>query len=83
MKITVKTTGLLGQYLPPGADRDMAEIEVAPDATPADVIKLLGMPPESPYLVVLNGASVARREHGSRTLSDGDVLAIMPPLRGG
>ncbi len=83
MKITVKTTGLLGQYLPPGADGDMAEIEVAPDATPADVIKLLDMPPEGTYLVVLNGASVARHEHGSRVLSEGDVLAIMPPLRGG
>ena len=83
MKITVKTTGLLGHYLPPGADRDRAEIEVAPGATPVDVIKLLGMPPEGAYLVVLNGASVARREHGSRVLSEGDVLAIMPPLRGG
>ncbi len=83
MKITVKTTGLLGKFLPPGADRDMAEIEVAPAATPVDVIELLGMPPEGRYLVVLNGASVARREHGSRVLSEGDVLAIMPPLRGG
>ncbi len=83
MKITVKTTGLLGQFLPPGADRDMAEIEVAPGATPVDVINLLGMPPEGSYLVVLNGASVARREHSSRVLSEGDVLAIMPPLRGG
>ena len=83
MKITVKTTGLLGQYLPPGADRDRAEIEVAPGATPVDVIKFLDMPPEGTYLVVLNGASVARREHGSRVLSEGDVLAIMPPLRGG
>ena len=83
MKITVKTTGLLGQYLPAGTDGDTAEIEVAPDATPVDVIKLLDMPPEGTYLVVLNGASVARREHGSRVLSEGDVLAIMPPLRGG
>ncbi len=82
MKITVKTTGLLGQYLPAGADGGMAEIEVAPGATPVDVIKRLGMPQGS-YLVVLNGASVARREHGSRVLSEGDVLAIMPPLRGG
>ena len=74
---------MLAKLITWGADRDMAEIEVAPHATPVDVIKLLGMPPENPYLVILNGASVARREHGSRTLSDGDVLAIMPPLRGG
>jgi len=82
MKITVKTTGLLGRYLPAGAD-GVTELEVASDATAADVIELLGMPPEGTYLVVLNGASVARREHASRALSEGDVLAIMPPLRGG
>lgn len=83
MRITVRTTGLLGRYLPPGADADAADIEVAPDATPRDVMTQLGMPLEGAYLVVLNGAAVARREHASRALSEGDVLAIMPPLRGG
>ena len=34
-------------------------------------------------LIVLNGESVPKSERASRRLADGDLLAIMPPLRGG
>ncbi len=83
MKITIKTAGLLGKYLPPGSTGNDAELEVAEGATPRDVIAQLGMPLDASYLVTLNGESVPTAERGVRTLADNDRLAIMPPLKGG
>ena len=83
MKITVKTAGNLGKYLPAGSARNLAELEVTDGMTPVDVIKLLGMPEDGSYLVVLNGASVPKAERASRRLAEDDSLAIMPPLKGG
>ena len=82
MKITVKTAGNLGKYLPPGSTGNLAKLEVAAGATPADVMSQLGLP-EGSYLVVLNGSSVPKAERASLQLADNDNLAIMPPLKGG
>ena len=82
MKITVKTAGNLGKYLPAGSTGNLAKIEVAEGATPADVMSQLGLP-EGSYLVVLNGSSVPKAERASLQLADNDNLAIMPPLKGG
>ncbi len=83
MKITIKTAGLLGKYLPPGSVGNDAELEVTQGATPRDVIARLGMPLDASYLVTLNGESVPTAERRVRTLADNDRLAIMPPLKGG
>lgn len=83
MKITVKTAGLLGKYLPAGGDRNRAEIQVADKATPMDVIRQLGMPLDGNYLVALNGEIVPRDKRDTRTLSENDQLSVMPPLKGG
>jgi sulfur carrier protein ThiS len=83
MKVTVKTAGNLGRYLPPGSVRNKADLEVADGTTPADIIRQLGMPEDGSYLVVLNGAAVPKAERTTRHLADTDDLAIMPPLKGG
>ncbi len=82
MKITVKTAGNLGKYLPAGSTGNLAKLEVAEGATPADVMSQLGLP-EGSYLVVLNGSSVPKAERARLQLADNDNLAIMPPLKGG
>ena len=82
MKIIVKTAGNLGKYLPAGSTGNLAKLEVAEGATPADVMSQLGLP-EGSYLVVLNGSSVPKAERASLQLADNDNLAIMPPLKGG
>lgn len=83
MRIRVKTGGLLGKLLPPGSAGNSAEVEVADNATPLDVMRKLGLPPEQNYLVSLNGSVVVKSERSQRRLAEGDQLAIMPPLRGG
>lgn len=83
MKITVKTAGRLGKYLPPGHSTNQAEIDVPEEITPEGVIEHLGMPMEANYLVALNGTIVPKTQRGRRTLSENDKLSIMPPLKGG
>ena len=83
MKITVRTAGLLGRYLPPGSSGNVADVDVATGATPIDVIKQLGMPLEARYLVVLNGTALRQSERSRHALAENDSLAIMPPLKGG
>jgi len=79
----VRTAGTLGEYLPPGAERNRAVIEVADDATPHAVMRQLGLPMENQYLVSLNGSAVMSAERDRTVLAADDELAIMPPLRGG
>jgi len=83
VKITVKTSGLLGQYLPAGSTGNQAEIEVAEEITPQGVIEQLGMPPDGSYLVIHNGETVPKAARNSVHLQAGDNLAIVPPLKGG
>lgn len=83
MKITVRTAGLLGRYLPPGSAENVADLDVAEGTTPIDVMKQLGMPLGDSYLVVLNGTAIRRSDRSRRTLAENDSLAIMPPLKGG
>lgn len=83
MKITVKTSGLLGKYLPGGDGGNEAQIEVEEEITPQGVIETLGMPPEGSYLVIRNGETVPKAARETVHLQAGDTLAIVPPLKGG
>ncbi len=83
MKITVKTAGLLGKYLPPGHSTNQADIDVPDAITPEGVIAHLGMPADANYLVALNGTVVPKAQRGERALAENDKLSIMPPLKGG
>jgi sulfur carrier protein ThiS len=83
IRISIRTAGTLGRYLPSGSAQNTATLDVAEGATPADVMAQLGMPGDGSYLVVLNGKGVPKAERATRCLAEDDDLAIMPPLRGG
>ena len=83
VKIQFKTGGQLVEHLPAGSSGNTAELEVPAGATPLDVMRQLGMPTDENYLVSLNGEVVVRSERATRTLAEDDLLAIMPPLKGG
>ena len=41
------------------------------------------MPPKLVHLVLVNGVFIAPEDRATRTLVEGDVLAIWPPIAGG
>ena len=82
MRIQVKTTGILDDYLPPNSNNP-TELEVKNGVTPMDIVRRLGMPANDKYLIAVNGNVVPQSEHASLALSENDLVAIMPPLKGG
>jgi sulfur carrier protein ThiS len=56
---------------------------VEPGATVADLIRCQGIPPAQCAIVLVDGAWVALAERDSRALSEGQALAIWPPVAGG
>lgn len=84
MNITFKLYASLTQYLPAEAQRgNLMALEVAPEATIADIVAPFRMPPKLVHLVLVNGVYIAPADRATRTLVEGDVLAIWPPIAGG
>ena len=84
MQITFKLYASLTQYLPADArDSNRMELDVAPDATIAQIIAPFNMPIKLVHLVLINGVFIPPDERAERRLVPGDVLAIWPPIAGG
>ena len=84
MRITLKLFATLTDYLPAEVRRsNQMVMDVAPDTTIMQVIEPFGMPPKLVHLVLVNGKYIAPEARGTTTLTEGDVLAIWPPVAGG
>lgn len=84
MQITFKLYASLTDYLPPDRRRDnRMPLDVPPDAPITKIIEPFGLPPKLVHLVLVNGVFVPPEERATRTLVEGDVLAIWPPIAGG
>ncbi len=84
MKITLKLYATLGDLLPPDARENAAEIEVASDVTMNDIIDRYNVPRELAHLVLINGFFACEEDRDQPgKLSEGDTLAIWPPVAGG
>lgn len=79
MKVNVMLFGHHARLLPPGASGNATAVELDECATIADVLDVLGVPPDGRSYLQLNG----RREEPSTTLADGDVVRVIVPLGGG
>jgi sulfur carrier protein ThiS len=84
MQITFKLYASLTPYLPL-AHRvgNQMQLEVASGATIVQIIEPFALPLKMVHLVLINGVYVAPEERATRTLAEGDVLAIWPPIAGG
>ena len=84
MQITFKLYASLTEYLP--AERRTSNwmaLDVEPDAAIANIIAPFKLPMKLVHLVLINGVFVPPEERATRTLAEGDVLAIWPPIAGG
>jgi len=83
MQIHFELYASLMQFLPPSAKRHRAEVAVADNATPYQVLDRFGVPRDQAHLVMLNGVFLHQPQRDESCLTDGDVLAVWPPVAGG
>ena len=85
MKVTFKLFASLTDYLPPQRERgsNFVDIEVPEGASIVEAVAPFQLPQKMVHLVLVNGIYVPPSERGTRRLSEGDVLAIWPPVAGG
>ena len=84
MQITFKLYAGLTEYLPlERRTSNVVMLEVAPQATIAQIIEPFKLPMKMVHLVLINGVYVPPEERATRQLVEGDVLAIWPPIAGG
>lgn len=84
MKIVFKLFASLQDYLPVEAKAKNALALDLPEGTTVEqVIERFGLPRKSCHLVLIDGHFVPPNERASRSLEDGNTLAIWPPIAGG
>jgi sulfur carrier protein ThiS len=79
MKIQVALFATLSKYLPAGAQNRRSTIEVKDGSTVRDVLNQLGVPPELPNILLVEG----RQAPETSVLTEGQTLSVFPPLAGG
>ncbi len=84
MKVTLKLYAALSDHLPEQARRTNAlELDLDPGTTPARVIERQKLPLKLCHLVLIDGVFIPPVERATRTLNEGETLAIWPPIAGG
>ncbi len=84
MKITLKLFASLTDYLPSESKyTNIVELDIAPDSTIGQLVAQHHLPEKLVHLVLVNGTYIAPDKRAVRTLVEGDVLAIWPPIAGG
>jgi sulfur carrier protein ThiS len=84
VKATLKLFASLTAYLPAEArSSHRVDLDVEPGITVLDVIRRQGIPESLCAIVLIDGVWVARPDRAMHALSEGQVLAIWPPVAGG
>ena len=79
MEVLVKLHSVLRRYATARDYRRPFAVTVAEGAALGDVLTLLGLPEDQEYLIFVG----TERRDRDRTVSDGDVVTILPPIVGG
>ncbi|HTY23093.1 MAG TPA: MoaD/ThiS family protein [Desulfomonilaceae bacterium] len=78
MKVQIHLYATLASYLPDsGAEAN--SIEASDGSSIGTVLNRLGIPPDAPKIILLNGVHADLQT----ILKDGDKLAVFPPIAGG
>jgi len=84
MNITLKLFASLTDYLPTESKyTNIVALDIAPDTTIMQLVERYRLPPKEVHLVLVNGSYIAPENRATKTLIEGDVLAIWPPIAGG
>jgi sulfur carrier protein ThiS len=83
MQVSLKLYASLGVYLPDGAEKNVAKLDIAEGTTIRQLLDTYNVPPQACHLVLLNGLFQPPAVRGNVKLKAGDALAVWPPVAGG
>lgn len=83
MNVKLKLFASLARFLPDGAVRNVAKLDIAENTTIRALLDSYNVPKEHCHLVLVNGVFQAPEMRTSVTLKEGDELAVWPPVAGG
>ena len=84
MRITLKLFASLAVHLPAEARASLRMgLDLPEGTTVLEVIRQQGIPQEQCAIVLVDGHWVAAPDRAGRVLSEGEALAIWPPVAGG
>ncbi len=83
MNVSIELYASLMKYLPPGKSRFRREVKVDEGLILNRLITQFHISPEEAHLVLVNGIFVCGEDRDKRSLSEGDVVSIWPPVAGG
>lgn len=83
MKVILKLYASLSDYLPAEARQNQVQLDVDDGATVGALIERYRLPPKLTHLVLVNGVFIAPAARATTVLSEGDQLAVWPPIAGG
>jgi len=83
--VSLKVTfgGPLVRFKPLDSKGNTAIVDSAEGLTVITLLENLGVPKEQRLLTILNGAVIPAEAYRATLLSDGDDLALMPPIQAG
>jgi molybdopterin converting factor small subunit len=83
MNITLKLYASLGDYLPPSAFENTIKIKVPDGASVSEVLTSNHVPLATCHLILINGYYHPPASAPATKLTEGDTLAVWPPIAGG
>ena len=83
MQVSLKLYASLGVYLPDGAEKNVAKVDVDEGTTIRQLLDAHRVPPEACHLVLLNGLFQPPSVRANVQLKPGDAVAVWPPVAGG
>ena len=83
MEITLKLYAGLSQYLPENSKQHSTNLDISSSETALSLLDKFNVPKESAHLVLLNGVYLEPEEREKPKFSEGDTLAVWPPVAGG
>ncbi|MFM8555340.1 MAG: MoaD/ThiS family protein [Betaproteobacteria bacterium] len=88
MRITFKLFAMLADHLPAQVDGNTREgnavsFEVPEGTTVQQLVDRFALPAKLVHLVLIDGRYVEPAARATRVLTDGETLAIWPPIAGG
>ena len=83
MDISVTLFGGLRHFLPAGSSFNTCTIKIDDGSRLEALLKLLPIPAEKKYIVIINDEKVSREDYADITINSDDAVVLLPPIKGG